>query len=124
MLALALSRLDGPRRAVLAALVPVALALGVSLHAVRTEAVFDPALGDTSTFRDGPDVTVYLASHLAPGDRVLAQIPTDGPLEYYMGRAGIPLSFLAWDSMRSTEAPRLAGSERLGGPHRVPREER
>jgi hypothetical protein len=118
-----LARLAPGRRALAAALLPVALALGVALHAVRTAAVHDPALGDTSTFRDGREVTAYLASHLAPGDRVLAQIPTDGPLEYYLHRAGIPTSYLAWTSMRPTPLPRLAGSERLVvvvNPHLVP----
>jgi 4-amino-4-deoxy-L-arabinose transferase-like glycosyltransferase len=107
------ARLGERRRAAAAALLPAALAFGVALHAARTDAVFDPALGDTATFRDAPEVAAYLASRLAPGDRVLAQIPTDAPLEFYMGRAGIPAGFLAWDSMRSTELPRLAGSQRL-----------
>jgi len=123
LLAPAFLRLSARGRALASALLPVALALAVSLHAVRTAAVFDPALGDTSTFRDAPEVTRYLASHLAPGDRVLAQIPTDGPLEYYMGRAAVPTSFLAWDTMRSTTRPRLDGSERLVvvvNPHLVP----
>jgi 4-amino-4-deoxy-L-arabinose transferase-like glycosyltransferase len=118
-----LGRLRGPRRPVAAALLAAGLASGLALHAARTDAVFEPALGDTSTFRDGPVVTAYLASHLAPGDRVVAQIPTDAPLEYYLRRAGLPAAFLAWDSMRSTERPRLDGSERLVvvvNPHLVP----
>ncbi len=101
------------RREAAAALLAVALTLGLSVHALRTDAVLDPTLGDVSTFRDAPEVAAYFATSLTPGDRVLTDIPVDAPLEYYFGRLGVPRSYLAWDSMRSTATARLEGGERL-----------
>ena len=49
---------------------------------------------DTGTFRAARDVTARLARDLRPGDRVLAPIPTNGPLLYYFGASGVDTALL------------------------------
>jgi 4-amino-4-deoxy-L-arabinose transferase-like glycosyltransferase len=43
---------------------------------------------DTGTFREAEEVAALLRPALRPGDRVLALIPTNGPLDYYLHRQG------------------------------------
>ena len=112
-LSLLVAQLPERRRELAAAALSVTIALATAVHAVRTSAVFEPTLGDRATFRDAPLVAAYLRENLVPGDRVLTDLPSDAPLEYYLDRGGVPRSYLAWSSMRHTAQARLAGSERL-----------
>jgi hypothetical protein len=93
--------------------IAVALALLIGVHGVRTEAVHHPELGDISTLRDAPAIAAHLETALKAGDRVLTDIPSDAPLEYYLARRGVARSVLAWSSLRSTSTPRLDGAECL-----------
>jgi hypothetical protein len=63
------------------------VALMVAGDAVR-------ASDDTGTFPAAREVTALLAGELRPGDRVLAPIPTNGPLLYYFGAAGLDTALL------------------------------
>jgi hypothetical protein len=67
------------------ALVTVGIAL--ASHAV-------PLSGDTGAFPAARDVTARLAGELRAGDRVLAPIPTNGPLLYYFSAAGLDTALL------------------------------
>ncbi len=49
---------------------------------------------DTGTFRSARDMTAILSPRLRAGDRVLALIPTFGPLLYYFPRAGADTAML------------------------------
>ena len=52
------------------------------------------ASDDTGVFPAARAVTARLASELRPGDRVLAPIPTNGPLLYYFGARGLDTALL------------------------------
>ena len=49
---------------------------------------------DTGAFRSARDVTERLKDSLRPGDRVLAPIPTNGPLLYYFSASGLDTALL------------------------------
>lgn len=49
---------------------------------------------DTGIFPSAADVTANLAGVLRPGDRVLAPIPTNGPLLYYFSARGLDTALL------------------------------
>ena len=72
-------------------------ALSLASHSVA-------ATTETGAFPDAPAVTAALKPRLRDGDRVLAPIPTNGPLEYYFDRAGIDPAYL---TRRVTEAHRV-----------------
>ena len=50
--------------------------------------------GDTGAFRSAREVTERLKDSLRPGDRVLAPIPTNGPLLYYFSARGLDTALL------------------------------
>ena len=50
--------------------------------------------GDTGAFRSAREVTERLKDSLRPGDRVLAPIPTNGPLLYYFRARGLDTALL------------------------------
>ncbi|MCY7379074.1 MAG: glycosyltransferase family 39 protein [Gemmatimonadaceae bacterium] len=50
--------------------------------------------GDTGSFRSAREVTERLKRALRPGDRVLAPIPTNGPLLYYFSAQGLDTALL------------------------------
>lgn len=78
-------RLESPMSAAtLAALMGTAALLG---NAVR-------ASDDTGAFPAAREVTTLLASELRTGDRVLAPIPTNGPLLYYFSARGLDTALL------------------------------
>ena len=49
---------------------------------------------DTGAFRGARSATALMATQLRPGDRVLAPIPTNGPLLYYFSAAGLDTALL------------------------------
>ncbi len=63
------------------------LALGLGTHAAEES-------GETGIFKPAFPMTRLLASRLHPGDRVLAPIPSYGPLLYYFPRAGLDPALL------------------------------
>lgn len=56
---------------------------------------------DTGAFREAAGAAALLAPVLRPGDRVLAAIPTNGPLSYYLDRLGVADSALTMDERRA-----------------------
>ena len=80
-----LGRIDAPIGAVLLAVLNGAVALST-----RSAEVSD----DTGTFRPARAVTALIGDSLRPGDRVLAIIPLNAPLLYYLGVRGIPVGYL------------------------------
>ncbi|HET7188493.1 MAG TPA: hypothetical protein VFI52_10070, partial [Gemmatimonadaceae bacterium] len=62
------------------------------------------ASDDTGVFPAARDVTARLASELRPGDRVLAPIPTNGPLLYYFGARGLDTALLTTPPERTRRA--------------------
>lgn len=50
---------------------------------------------DTGTYREAEDAATVLKQTIRPGDRVLAGIPTSGPLDYYLHRQGVDRAHLA-----------------------------
>lgn len=45
---------------------------------------------DTGTYREAADAAAALKQAVGPQDRVLALIPTNGPLDYYLHKEGVP----------------------------------
>ncbi len=50
---------------------------------------------ETGTLRDAPEITQALGPLLRPGDRVIAPVPSNAPLQYYFLRAGLDTSYLS-----------------------------
>jgi len=59
---------------------------------------------DTGSFPSARDVVALLAPHLRPGDRVLAPIPSNGPLLYYMSERGLDTASLTVSLVRAERA--------------------
>jgi 4-amino-4-deoxy-L-arabinose transferase-like glycosyltransferase len=70
-----------------AGIVAIVLALGLASSVVTSFAVL--LSRDTGTFRDADEAASVLASLLQPGDAVIAGVPTNGPLDYYLHRRGL-----------------------------------
>jgi 4-amino-4-deoxy-L-arabinose transferase-like glycosyltransferase len=79
--------------------VSIALAVGIGLSVAMSRAVARTT--DTGTYLDAAAAVARLSKELRPGDRILASIPSNAPLMYYMHRAGIDLSHLALDERRA-----------------------
>lgn len=67
------------------------LAVGFGLAAAMSVVLSFAVLltRDTGTYRDAEEASIALSRVLQPTDRVLAGIPTNGPLEYYFDRVGV-----------------------------------
>lgn len=65
----------------------VAWGLGAAMSIVLSFAVL--LTRDTGTYRDAEQAAIALKAVLQPTDRVLAGLPTNGPLEYYFDRVGV-----------------------------------
>jgi hypothetical protein len=79
--------------------IAVVLALGIASSIVTSFAVL--LSRDTGTFREAEDAAATLSPVLRPGDRVLAGIPTNGPLDYYLYRHGIDRGHLSLDEAQA-----------------------
>lgn len=77
-----------PARAAAAAALPAALAAALCVEVVRADAV--RGWGLTGSLPAGDRAAEYVARRWRPGDAVLARIPSDAPLEYYLPRHGVP----------------------------------
>jgi hypothetical protein len=65
----------------------VAVAVGAAASVVSSFAIL--LTRDTGTYREAEAAVRVFQRLLRPGDRVVAFIPTNGPLEYYMDRVGL-----------------------------------
>lgn len=59
---------------------------------------------DTGTYREAREATAIIRDFIRPRDRVIAAIPTNGPLEYYFDRAGIDRAQLYFDDKQAERA--------------------
>lgn len=80
-------------------IVAVALAFALAAPVVLSFAVLLDR--DTGTYRDARDAASALSSVLRPDDAIFALIPTNGPLDYYLARAGVPRGNLFLDAGRA-----------------------
>jgi hypothetical protein len=78
------------------------LATAVAVIAVRTRGA--ETTQDTGSFPSARGVVVLLAPHLRSGDRVLAPIPSNGPLLYYMSERGLDTASLTVPLIRARRA--------------------
>ena len=62
------------------------------------------ASDDTGAFRPAREVTALIAPRLRPGDRVLAPIPSNGPLLYYFAERGLDTASLTVPLAKSQRA--------------------
>jgi hypothetical protein len=80
-----------PSRAV--PVMALALAVGIGLNVMRTRSVYYS--DDTGTgLRDAEQIAIFLKARLQPGDRILAATPSEAPLEYYLSRHDVPVTYL------------------------------
>lgn len=84
------------------ALLAVVLAVACSFSVVTSFAVL--LTRDTGTYREAEEATAAMRGFLRPRDRIIAAIPTNGPLEYYLYRAGIDRVQLYFDPRQAERA--------------------
>jgi 4-amino-4-deoxy-L-arabinose transferase-like glycosyltransferase len=71
----------------------LAVVLGASVYASRGVLTSR----DTGTLRDGPAIAQALTRWLKPGDRIVAPVPANAPLQYYMLQHGLDTASLSMD---------------------------
>ena len=76
----------------LMAVLVVILTFQVGVQVVRTQSV--RMVNQSEQFPDAESIVLFLKSYLAAGDRVIAGVPANAPLEYYWMRQGAPMAFL------------------------------
>jgi 4-amino-4-deoxy-L-arabinose transferase-like glycosyltransferase len=76
------------------------LLVGTTLSVTLSYAVL--ITRDTGTYRDAEEAATVLKGVIRPGDRVLAAIPTNGPIAYYFDRVGIAPEHLTLDQTKAT----------------------
>lgn len=77
----------------------VALSLGAAISIALSFSVL--LTRDTGTYREAEEAATTLRSVLRPGDRVLAALPSNGPLAYYLDKFGVPPEHLTLDEARA-----------------------
>lgn len=82
--------------------VAAAIVLLLGAEGLRSRAALESP--DTGVFRPAREVAALLAPRLQPGDRVLAPIPTNGPLLYYFAERGLDTASLTVPITRSRRA--------------------
>lgn len=85
-----------------APLLAVAIAVACGFSVVTSFAVL--LTRDTGTYREAEEATAIIRGFIQPRDRVIAAIPTNGPLEYYFDRAGIHRAQLYLDPKAAARA--------------------
>lgn len=73
----------------------IALCLPFALSVTLSRAVLLTV--DTGAYRDAPAAAAELQSILRPGDRIVAPIPTNAPLSYYLDRHGVASGYFTLD---------------------------
>lgn len=81
-------------------IVSVAMALLLGGSVALSRAVFRST--DTGTYQDAAAATELLRGVVRDGDRVIAAIPTNAPLQYHMHRAGLDSTLLLRDERTAT----------------------
>lgn len=66
----------------------IVLATGLALLALRRESVL--AYADTGRFVEAPIVVDALSREMSPGDSIVADVPADAPVQFYMLQHGVP----------------------------------
>jgi hypothetical protein len=86
--------------------IPSAAAVALAAVMVTAALVRDTVResGDTGRFASAREMTEAIASDLRPGDRVLAPIPTNGPLLYYFAARGLDTALLTTPPERTRRA--------------------
>ncbi len=59
---------------------------------------------DTGTYREAEQAATMLRGFIRPRDRIVAAIPTNGPLEYYLDKVGIDRAQLYFDPRQAERA--------------------
>lgn len=80
------------------AVLVVTFAFGIATCVVTSFAVL--VSRDTGTYRDAEEAAVLLSRVLQPGDLVVAGIPSNGPLDYYLHKQGVDRPPVAIDRVR------------------------
>ena len=75
--------------------IAVAFAVGAATSVVLSRAVL--LTRDTGTFRDAEQASLLLSRTLRSGDLLLAPIPANAPLAYYLARLGVDSTHLTLD---------------------------
>lgn len=75
--------------------IAIAITLVTSVSVVTSFSVL--LTRDTGTYREAEDAAAVFKRVLRPGDRILAAIPTNGPLDYYLNRMGVDRRHLTQD---------------------------
>jgi 4-amino-4-deoxy-L-arabinose transferase-like glycosyltransferase len=75
--------------------VAIGFAVFASASCVMSSAVL--LTRDTGTYREAADAAAVFRRVIRPGDRILAAIPTNGPLDYYLDREGVNRAHLSQD---------------------------
>jgi hypothetical protein len=81
-------------------LVLVLICVWCGVFAVRTQAVYK--LNENDSLRDAEAITLFLKDYLRPGDKVVAESPSDNPLGYYFGLHDVSSEYLTADADTST----------------------
>jgi 4-amino-4-deoxy-L-arabinose transferase-like glycosyltransferase len=76
----------------------VAFAFGLATCVVTSFGVL--LSRDTGTFRDADEAAAFLSGVMRPDDLVLAGIPSNGPLDYYLHRRGVDRRSVSYDRLR------------------------
>jgi hypothetical protein len=67
---------------------------------VRSGAVY--TLDEADSLRDAEAITLFFKDYLHTGDRVVAESPSDNPLDYYFGLHDVPTQYLTADPTACT----------------------
>ncbi|HEY6330675.1 MAG TPA: hypothetical protein VI756_15160, partial [Blastocatellia bacterium] len=78
------------------ALVLCLICIWCAIFAVRSQAVYK--LNENDSLRDAEAITLFLKDYLRPGDKVVAESPSDNPLGYYFGLHGVSSEYLTADA--------------------------
>ncbi|HEX8230253.1 MAG TPA: glycosyltransferase family 39 protein [Chloroflexia bacterium] len=73
-------------------LVPVVTCALLAVSGWQSRSVYFS--NDTGTLRDAEQIAIFLKDYLEPGDVLLAPVPSESPLAYYMDRYGVPLDYM------------------------------
>lgn len=76
-----------PLRREVVGILGLVLALGLGWNVVATQSVY--YADDTGSLRDGESIAAWMKDNLRQRDIVLAVVPADGPLEYYLPKLGL-----------------------------------
>jgi uncharacterized membrane protein YjjP (DUF1212 family) len=88
------------RGALLVSVLFICLSLWAAVSGVRSGAVY--TLDEADSLRDAEAITLFFKDYLHTGDRVVAESPSDNPLDYYFGLHDVPTQYLTADPTACT----------------------